>query len=132
MNKLTAFLLVTVLVLASGVAYAHEHGEEKEGMMKHGMMMGMMHKEMIATSDGGVVIVIGNKIVKYDRNLKLVNQADLPQAEDSSKMMKQCPMRAKGMKCEKCKHKDGDKDDKDKTNQAAVKPADAVDHASHH
>ena len=136
MNKVTTFTLAAVLVLVSGLAYAHEQGQEKQemmGMMKHGMMMNMTRKDMIATSDGGVVIIIGNKIIKYDRNLKLVNQADLPQAEDMSKMMKECPMMKKSKKCcGKDKGKDKEGDDDDEAGEAAAKPADAVDHASHH
>ena len=51
----------------------------KEGMMegKHMMMPMMMGKSMVATTDGGVVVMLGNKLFKYDKNLVLKNEAEL-------------------------------------------------------
>lgn len=65
-----------------------------QGQMGHGMMMpqgpgggpcpvcgaiagGMMQKVMVATSDGGVIVALGNKLVKYDGNLNKVKEATL-------------------------------------------------------
>ncbi|WP_435549628.1 hypothetical protein [Desulfobacterium sp. N47] len=49
------------------------------GCMMQGMpMCGMMSKSMVATEDGGVIIMIGNKIYKYDKELKLTKEAEVP------------------------------------------------------
>ncbi len=54
------------------------HGKCGKGSCKmkghHGMGMG----EMTATSDGGVVVKIGNTLYKYDKDLKLVGQTEIP------------------------------------------------------
>ena len=50
------------------------------GSMNH--MMGMMNKPlMIATSDGGVVVLNGPKLTKYDKDLKLVNEVEMKHPE---------------------------------------------------
>jgi hypothetical protein len=38
----------------------------------------MMNKQMIATSDGGFVISICNKLYKYDSSLNLQKEAEIP------------------------------------------------------
>ena len=135
MNKVTTFVLTAALVLSTGLAFAQDTGMKKEctmgkgmmdgkmmGMMKHGMMMKMMEKNVVATSDGGIVIVAGNKVTKYDKNLNLVKEVELKNdMEGMKKMMADCPM-MKGL----------DKDDDGDEAGEATKPADAVDHASHH
>ncbi len=54
---------------------------EHSGMMGGNKMgkMGMMgmHPTMVATSDGGVVVLMGNKLVKYDGNLELVKEVEM-------------------------------------------------------
>jgi len=81
---------------------------EKNDNMGQGMKMGMctMHNQMmksmtektiVATSDGGVVVMIGNKLIKYDKNLKLVNEAEIKMdMQAMQKMMtdakEKCPM----------------------------------------
>ncbi|MBP9855607.1 MAG: hypothetical protein KBD53_12130, partial [Candidatus Omnitrophica bacterium] len=32
------------------------------------MMQSMMQKQVVATSDGGIIVVVGNKITKYDKD----------------------------------------------------------------
>ena len=87
----TLVVLVAVLIAFSAIAFAQESGqiqrpmmdkEMKAGKMKsysmHGMMMKkMMERQMVATEDGGVVVMVGNKLLKYDKNLKLVKEAEL-------------------------------------------------------
>jgi hypothetical protein len=62
--------------------------------MKKGMMCpmhcGMMMKKMIATSDGGVIVMAGKKLIKYDKDLNLVKEVEIKM--DMEKMMKDCPM----------------------------------------
>jgi len=52
-------------------------GQGMMGMMPGMMMGGMMGKSMVSTKDGGVVIMIGNKLYKYDKNLSLKKEAEV-------------------------------------------------------
>jgi hypothetical protein len=51
------------------------------GMMKmcpmHEMMESMAEPEIVATRDGGVVVMLGGRLYKYDRNLKLKSETEL-------------------------------------------------------
>jgi len=38
---------------------------------------GMMGMKVVATTDGGIVIVTDNKVSKYDKNLKMVKTIEL-------------------------------------------------------
>lgn len=70
---------------------AKEQGSKMGDMQ--GMMMKkmMMEKKMIATSDGGVIVMFGNKLVKYDKDLELVKEVELKiDMEAMKKCMKQC------------------------------------------
>jgi hypothetical protein len=55
----------------------------KGGMMKMGPgMMGMMQKDtVVATSDGGVVVMQGPRLIKYDKDLTLVKEVELPRGK---------------------------------------------------
>ena len=131
MKRSLIAIAAVIIVGTSGLAIAQMNDMGKEmkgdkagmmGMMKHGMMMKMMEKNVVATSDGGIVIVSGNKLTKYDKNLNLTKEVELKSdMEGMKKMMADCPM-MKGM----------DKADDNEVGEAAAKPADAVDHASHH
>ena len=52
---------------------------QKEGMrpMPSMMMKSMMEKSMVATQDGGVVVLVGNKLLKYDKNLNLQKEVEI-------------------------------------------------------
>jgi hypothetical protein len=39
------------------------------------MMQGMFERTMVPTSDGGVVVMVGNQLYKYDKNLALKKEA---------------------------------------------------------
>lgn len=56
---------------------AKERGSKMGGM--HTMMMKkmMMEKKMIATPDGGVILMFGNKLIKYNKDLDLVKEVEL-------------------------------------------------------
>lgn len=93
--------IVLACILAMGVfsfAFAEENKTDKSkeaaqsammapgmmgqmGMMDKGKMMGMaammMVKSMVATSDGGVVVLVGNKIQKYDKDLVLQKEVEI-------------------------------------------------------
>lgn len=91
-------MLVAFFMTTSGISYAQEKGsmmgEEKKGSMKgkgcmHGMMMKkMMTKEMVATGDGGVIVLVGNKLMKYDKDLNLIKEVEIK--VDMEAMMKKC------------------------------------------
>lgn len=41
------------------------------------LMHGMMGASMVATEDGGVVVMVANQLYKYDRNLVLKKEAEI-------------------------------------------------------
>jgi hypothetical protein len=50
-------------------------------MMMRGGMMGMhpmmYSSSLVATTDGGVVVMMGNKLIKYDKDLNLVKEVEI-------------------------------------------------------
>lgn len=93
------------------------NGEMMKKCPMHGMMMkGMMEKSMIATADGGVIVLSGNKLMKFDKDLNLVKEAEIkPDLEGMQKMMMQmqenCPMCKKMMEGTKEKSAESEKTD---------------------
>ena len=77
-----------------------EHREMMGKMMPqmcpmHTMMcQGMMKKEIIATQDGGAIVMACNKLYKYDKDLNLVKEVELKADQDMKEkmqqMMKEC------------------------------------------
>jgi len=69
-----------------------------QGMMSKDKMMGtcacpMMKGSLIATQDGGVILMIGNKLQKYDKDLVLKKEVEVKvDMESMRKMMESCPM----------------------------------------
>lgn len=135
MNK-RAFILMLVCfsVGVGSLSYAEEEQgaaqdpmmgkgmmKGKMGMMKGGMM-GMMHRSMVASPDGGVIVLSGNKLMKYDKDLNLAKEAVIP-GGDMADMKGMCPMCARMMGS-------GEKD----TGGSAATPEAAADtnHESHH
>ena len=60
----------------AGQGMKGDHGKGKHGMM------GMMNKDsVVATSDGGVVILQGPRLIKYDQSLTLVKEVELPRGK---------------------------------------------------
>ena len=76
----------------------HLKEKKDKGIGTMQMMMGsMMKKEMVATGDGGVIVLSGNKLLKYDKDLELLKEVELPMDmkgmhEKMEEMMKNCPM----------------------------------------
>ena len=80
-------MLVAFFMSVSGISFGEHPGEEgtekgHKGMDKgkHSMMMMkkmMTGREMVATKDGGVIVLTGNKLVKYDKNLNLIKEVEL-------------------------------------------------------
>jgi len=118
MRRLSVIIIAIYLFLAIGLnslSFAQGMNEKmgdqpmmgkdmmtKEKMMEkcpmHGMMMkGMMEKTIIATADGGVFVLVGNKLIKYDKNLNLVKEIEIKidmeaMQKNMMEMMKNCPM----------------------------------------
>ncbi len=144
--------VIAILVLTvSGLAVAQmDKGKDRMGdkgmgmmkgdMMDKGVMMGgkmmgmmgmcpmmqsMMQKSVVATSDGGIIVVAGNKLTKYDKDLNVVKEVELKMdMEGMQKMMdnmkSMCPMMGKGMK-----------ENSSKGNVASESTS-SDEHASHH
>ncbi len=69
------------------------------------MMKQMMSRTILETEDGGIVVMMGNRIVKYDKKLNLVGEVELKVDMEKmhammKKMMEECPMCREMM--EKC------------------------------
>jgi hypothetical protein len=62
------------------------------------MCKSMMSKHMVATEDGAVVVLAGNKLTKYDKDLNVTQETELKidmekMQQKMKKMMEDCPMR---------------------------------------
>ena len=104
MKTIIAILLFTLVGVFSGISFAEDAlleealmSEEdpccmemgQSGMMgqgpgmgmqqgKRGMMMQkMMPKSMVSTGDGGIVVMSGNSLLKYDQDLNLVKEVKI-------------------------------------------------------
>jgi len=81
--------------------------------MHHMMMGSMMSKAIAPTEDGGVIVLAGDKLIKYDKDLNLVKEVEVKMDMDGmqkkmSQMMEGCPV-CKGMMQGGGKMKKGDK-----------------------
>lgn len=103
--KKVIVVFVALSLLALVPAFAEEVKEEvmpgmamdqSMGMPKMGkgkMCCPMMGKtQMVATDEGGVIVLAGNKLMKYDADLNLVKEAEVPMPSMNGK---QCPMMGK-------------------------------------
>ena len=78
----------------------------KKRMMGHGCYMkSTMSPSLLETKDGGIVVMMGNKLMKYDKDLNLVKEAEVKvDVKGMQKMIEQmmencpCPMRKKMMR----------------------------------
>jgi len=94
MRKVKASALIIVAaIFCAAIAFAQGPDEKKEpvaaekmqekqidkehmsGMMMN--MIGSMQKQMVATNEGGVIVLTGNKLLKYDKDLNLVKEVEL-------------------------------------------------------
>ncbi len=117
------FVMVAGMVVSS-VAFAQEVKEVEQEMDLQDMMcermqgkgpmggpkmFGRMHPQIAASSDGGVVVLLGNKLVKYDKNLNIVKEVEIQDDMDAmmGSMMGGMDRRAMEKDCPLMK-KDGD------------------------
>ncbi|MHC4114686.1 MAG: hypothetical protein ACYSSL_05130 [Planctomycetota bacterium] len=71
--------------------------------MHHTMMGSMMSKAIAPTEDGGVIVLAGDKLIKYDKDLTLVKEVKIEMDMEGmqkkmSQMMEKCPLYKKEMK----------------------------------
>ena len=81
-SRLWVLALCLGILLSCRPAFAEEgqKGEDFHGG-KH-KMMGMMHNDsLVATSDGGVAVLQGPRLLKYDASLTLVKEVELPKGK---------------------------------------------------
>jgi hypothetical protein len=91
--KNTAALIIAMLFFGSSMVclaqMEGEKGSEQKGiMMGHDMKHPMMGKKMIATSDGGVIVMFCNKLYKYDKDLNLKKEVEIPMDVEHMKKMR--------------------------------------------
>ena len=83
--------------LSAGVSVYAEEGTPEGGIGQAGMGqggpgngngkgkmmgMGMMQRDsVVATSDGGVVLMQGPRLIKYDKDLNLVKEVEIPRGK---------------------------------------------------
>jgi len=109
--------VIGILLIAGSTIFlnAQDQNAQQGGMQGSGTMMGggmdmmassgtctmcgmmMMGSKMVATADGGVVVMMGNKIMKYDKDLKKVKDTTVDIQEVQQSMMQQCPMMKGGV-----------------------------------
>ncbi|MBF0387785.1 MAG: hypothetical protein HQL20_08020 [Candidatus Omnitrophica bacterium] len=92
------------------------NGKGPKGQMRGQGMEGMLDKEVLLTPDGGLFVVVGNKIVKYDQDLNVVKEVEVMAGakllpNEPMGIKKGCPMMKGGLRSE----------DVDKTNPVPVK-----------
>lgn len=71
-------------------------------MMTQNMMQSMAQEGLVATSDGGLVVLAAGKLMKYDGSLNLVKEVDLKvdyenMQQRMQRMMESMPMMRSGM-----------------------------------
>jgi hypothetical protein len=83
-----------------------QNGMRQGGMMDSTAMCGMMMMHFMkpstafGTQDGGFVVIMGNKIMKYDKNVELKKEVemkvDTTAMRKMMQQMQQCPMKKPG------------------------------------
>lgn len=151
--KKTGFLIVAlgVSVLMGTFCSAEEMNgmQDKEPGMKKGMMMDKkmmmgkkmmmcpmmmkgMEKSVVATSDGGIVVLAGNHLAKYDKDLNLVRELDMKvdmeaMQKEMAGMMKMCSMMQGDMKEMESEPKEAEGGPAEE-----IKTASPDEHSAHH
>jgi hypothetical protein len=101
MKKILFVLLAAVICMSFlSISFARDMGEkkwDKKDKMDCPMYKMMGCKELLATQDGGVVLMLGNKLIKYDASMNLVKEVEIKIDMEAMKntmeeMKKSCPM----------------------------------------
>ncbi len=81
MKKIFFVLLAIVICMSFiSVSFARDTGDkkyDKKDKMDYPMYKMMSNKELLATQDGGVVLMLGNKLIKYDASMNLVKEVEI-------------------------------------------------------
>jgi len=95
MKKIALAVVVLSLVISASAFAEDMKKDEMPGMGKMGCPM-MGKAQMVATDEGGVIVLAGNKLLKYDADLNLVKEVEvkMPMGPMGGK---QCPMMGKMM-----------------------------------
>ena len=94
--KKTVLALVVLSLLISAQAFAAEtQKNEMPGMDKRCCPL-MGKAQMVATDEGGVFILAGNKLTKYDADLNVVKEIEIKMPMPGMGG-KQCPMMGKAV-----------------------------------
>lgn len=142
MNK-GLVLGVALAIACAGAAAAEKHADKEScPMMKKGdkgfccpmhaeMAKSMMRVEIVPTADGGVVVLNGGKLTKYDKELNLQKEAELKCDVEAVRakvreMCAACPMNKKAMKeaekAERCQRKMQEKKEREEKEHPAEAP----------
>ena len=126
--KKVLFLVLCVTLVVGGLtfSYAQESSGTKDlaadkqwmmckqrmrgqGSCGGSMMKSMMSASLVETKDGGVIVMLGTKLMKYDKDLNLVKEAEVKMdIEGMQKMMQKmmencpCPYHKEAMKKGSC------------------------------
>jgi len=124
MKRLVLFVIVGLLIVSTAyIVSAGQQNEKTDGgmtpkacmpncpmsncpmpncpmpncLMCQAMCKSMMSKSLVATDDGGVILMTGCQLVKYDKDLNKVKEVQIEVDMDKMKdkmqsMMKACPM----------------------------------------
>jgi hypothetical protein len=119
MKRLVLFVIVGLLIVSTAyIVSAGQQNEKTDGGMTPkacmpncpmpngpmsncpmcpAMCQSMMSKSLVATNDGGVILMTGCQLVKYDKDLNKVKEVQIEVDMDKMKdkmqsMMKACPM----------------------------------------
>lgn len=109
-----SIIAVTTVSLAAIASYAlfaqtqsPEPGTMQGGMVHNGnvqmcpmcsmMADAMMHRAMVATEDLGVVVLLGNRLIRFDAELNVIRETEIPidmeqMQQKIQQMMQNCPM----------------------------------------
>jgi hypothetical protein len=124
MKKLGLGILLAVsLIMFASSAFCAKAGLAKDWKPGNAIdrppMMGMMNMtgNLVATTDGGVVVLMGNKLYKFDKKLNLIKETEIKVDGEHMPVMMNCPMQSD--------------ETKDKT-QKPIAPEDKTGHELHH
>jgi hypothetical protein len=96
----------------------HKQGMKHQGKMMplcpmHQNMMGsMFSKAIVSAQDGGVFLLAGDKLIKYDKDLNVVKEVTIDMDMEGiqkkmEKIIEECPVRKDLMHSEEMMHEDG-------------------------
>jgi hypothetical protein len=112
MKKIIVVSIISIILMTQSFAYAQGPQKmmgkksTKPGMMGMypgmGMKKWMMGGQMVATKDGGVIVMMGNQLLKYDKDLNLQKEVEIKMDMEKMEKMKmywqkECPRYYKEM-----------------------------------